>query len=86
MRKPIWQLIEEYAQARVDNSWSGGGDPASVPELELRLSEARQALDDALRAFSGIPINDRCSGCDGRGGWIDPDEGQWVSCLKCKAD
>ena len=41
-------VIEDYAEARVADSWKGSGDPADIAEIEQDLKDARHALSDAL--------------------------------------
>jgi hypothetical protein len=38
-------LIGSYADARVDNSWAGGGDPADMEVLATREALARHELN-----------------------------------------
>ncbi len=42
------QLIETYADARVADSWKGGGDPAEAPVFEADLAAARERLNYQL--------------------------------------
>ena len=40
------KAIEMYAQACVNDSWKGGGDPADFPEIERKLKDAEVLLKD----------------------------------------
>ncbi len=44
----LTRLIADYAQASVDESWKGGGDPADVEIIELELELARAKLNAHL--------------------------------------
>lgn len=41
-------VIEDYAEARVADSWKGGTDPLDAPLIEQDLKDAKRALDDTL--------------------------------------
>ena len=41
-------VIEDYAEARVADSWKGGTDPLDTPLIEQDLKDAKRALDDTL--------------------------------------
>lgn len=52
MRKPkpdFWkqleQLIKNYTEAVVADSWKGGGDPADIPLIEATLELERLKLE-----------------------------------------
>lgn len=45
-------LIEEYAEARVADSWKGGADPLDVPPIEQDLKDAKRALFDSLTIYT----------------------------------
>lgn len=47
------KAIEMYAQACVNDSWKGGGDPADFPEIERKLAEAVSLLKD----ITGLEFN-----------------------------
>lgn len=38
------QLITKYADAAIDDSWKGGGDPDSIPVIEAQLQLAAAEL------------------------------------------
>lgn len=38
-------LIEDYAEASVQDAWKDGGDPLSIPEVEAYLALARAKLN-----------------------------------------
>ena len=40
--RKLLQLIKDYAEARIAESWKGGGDPADIPVIEAneKLAEA----------------------------------------------
>lgn len=45
-------LIEEYVEARVADSWKGGCDPLDVPPIEQDLKDAKRALFDSLTIYT----------------------------------
>lgn len=47
-RNRITRAINKYVRAYDADSWKGGGDPAEIPAIELRLKRARSALTRAL--------------------------------------
>lgn len=47
-RRRLVTLLHKYAQAIVNDSWKGGGDPADIPEIEAELINAKRNLDHYL--------------------------------------
>jgi len=48
--------IKRYANAKIDDSWKGGGDPNDIPEIERELRVAKQNLDNYInRLTQGTP-------------------------------
>ena len=45
------RAIKRYVDAEVADSWKGGGDPDSYPEIEAELERARALLDKHLIAM-----------------------------------
>lgn len=45
-------LIKRYAQACVDESWMGSGDPDDYAKIERRLEQAREKLYERIRFIS----------------------------------
>lgn len=39
------ELIADYRDAEIADSWKGGGDPADIPGIEADLREAKTALE-----------------------------------------
>ena len=50
-RNRLTHAISRYAQATVDSSWKGGGDPADIPEIEAAFEISRLKL---LRVLDSI--------------------------------
>lgn len=48
----LLELIEAFANARVEASWAGGGDPADVPLLEADLREAHIELTSYIQELT----------------------------------
>lgn len=48
-QKELLRLIETFANARVEHSWAGGGDPADIPLLKADLKEAHTELTDYIK-------------------------------------
>lgn len=44
----LTKAILEYAQCCINDSWSGGGDPESIPEIEQELAAAKKVLEEKL--------------------------------------
>lgn len=44
----LCELIAEYAEAYVADSWKGGGDPADFAEIELRLKLQTERLNNHI--------------------------------------
>lgn len=43
--KALYALIENYVEARVNDSWKGGTTPADVPVIMAELSLAKVKLE-----------------------------------------
>lgn len=44
-RRKLWGAIQRYADAQQEDSWKGGGDPDSIPEIELELKTSAANLE-----------------------------------------
>lgn len=56
------KLIAEYAEAYVEDSWKGGGDPESYEEIELRLQlttlQLNMHIDKMEKESSHVDTNE----------------------------
>lgn len=48
----LLELIEAYSNAKVENSWAGGGDPADIPALEADLSTAYNEMTSYIQELT----------------------------------
>lgn len=49
MEKKLRRAISRYVNARLDDSWKGGGDPDDIPRIEAALKAAAKQLDTVIR-------------------------------------
>ncbi len=50
-RASLVLAIERLGQARIDDSWSGGGNPADIPHIEQKLRNAQTSLQLKLDIY-----------------------------------
>lgn len=49
--RDLRDALERYVRACDADSWKGGGDPESYPEIEKELKESKQLLTNKLHAL-----------------------------------
>ena len=57
--KKLRRLIRIYVQWCDADSWKGGGDPDSIPEIERGLRKAKKNLFGFIRSLTGKPAEEK---------------------------
>ena len=55
LKSDLHNLIHEYTDHAIAESWKGGGDPADIPVLEAQLELARTKLERHIDKVFGDP-------------------------------
>lgn len=54
--RKLKRLIQAYADRQEEDSWKGGGDPESIPEIEEDLKTAKKTLFDFIKELTEQPF------------------------------